>query len=161
MNVLVSIDNVQSEQIALHKALRLITHQGTVFTLLVVEEPIAPAMVSDIPGAFGSEAIVDMQYQVEIAHMEDARASSALDQAVNVCQQSGVQTVTRLEFGDPKHTICQVAKEINCDLIVVGSHGYGVVERVLLGSVSDYVVHHARCPVLVVRDDNSSEKNPS
>jgi nucleotide-binding universal stress UspA family protein len=156
MNVLVAIDNVQSEQIALHKALRLITHQGTTLTLLSVEEPMAPTMVSDLPGVFGTEPLMEMQSQAEVIRMEDARTSAALDQAIKVCQQVGVQATSRMEWGDPKHTICQIAKEINCDLIVVGSHGYGVIERVLLGSVSDYVVHHAHCPVLVIRDDNLS-----
>ncbi|NMF85458.1 universal stress protein [Nodosilinea sp. P-1105] len=55
MNILVAIDNSQSEPYALHKALQLMTHQGTVFTLLAVEEPISAAMGSDLPGVFGRE----------------------------------------------------------------------------------------------------------
>jgi nucleotide-binding universal stress UspA family protein len=40
---------------------------------------------------------------------------------------------------------------LNVDVIVVGSHGRGALERLLLGSVSDQVVRHAPCPVLVIR----------
>ena len=39
------------------------------------------------------------------------------------------------------------------DLLVVGSHGHGAMERLLLGSVSTFVVHHAPCPVTVIRAD--------
>jgi len=50
-----------------------------------------------------------------------------------------------------KSAIVEEAKKCHADLIVVGSHGYGFWERTLLGSVSDAVIHHAPCSVLVVR----------
>lgn len=56
----------------------------------------------------------------------------------------------RVEHGRPGPVICQIAGDEVFDLIVIGSHGAGVIERVLLGSVSHHVVDHARCPVLVV-----------
>jgi nucleotide-binding universal stress UspA family protein len=54
-------------------------------------------------------------------------------------------------FGSPESRIVETAEEMQPDLIVVGSHGYNRWERLLLGSVSDSVVHHAPCSVLVVR----------
>lgn len=54
-------------------------------------------------------------------------------------------------FGSPESRIVEAAEEMQPDLIVVGSHGYNRWERLLLGSVSDSVVHHAPCSVLVVR----------
>jgi nucleotide-binding universal stress UspA family protein len=59
-----------------------------------------------------------------------------------------------LEFihvGKSGTEIVKAAKEWPADLIVVGSHGRGRVERLLLGSVAEVVVRHAACPVLVVR----------
>lgn len=47
--------------------------------------------------------------------------------------------------------ICELAKVDHYDLIVMGSKGHGIVSSVLLGSVSAKVLHHAHCPVLVVR----------
>jgi nucleotide-binding universal stress UspA family protein len=57
---------------------------------------------------------------------------------------------TEVLRGAPDQQIIEMAKEWNADLIVVGSHGRGFWGR-LLGSVSDGVVHHAPCSVLVVR----------
>jgi nucleotide-binding universal stress UspA family protein len=54
-------------------------------------------------------------------------------------------------FGSPESRIVEAAEQMNADLIIVGSHGYNRWERLLLGSVSDSVVHHAPCSVLVVR----------
>ncbi|MGE5112215.1 MAG: universal stress protein [Acidobacteriaceae bacterium] len=47
----------------------------------------------------------------------------------------------------------KAANEWPADLIVIGSHGRGGVERLLLGSVAESVTRHAACPVLVVRGD--------
>lgn len=52
--------------------------------------------------------------------------------------------------GDPGQSVVNVAEEQNCDLIVMGSRQMGAVRRFLLGSVSNYVVHHSECPVLIV-----------
>lgn len=54
-------------------------------------------------------------------------------------------------LGKPPEVICREAREGNYDVIVLGSEGHGVVSSVLLGSVSAKVLHHAHCPVLVIR----------
>ncbi|HMU34544.1 MAG TPA: universal stress protein [Pyrinomonadaceae bacterium] len=56
-------------------------------------------------------------------------------------------------FGSPDSRIVETAEEMKADMIVLGSHGYNRWERLLLGSVSDSVVHHAHCSVLIVRDE--------
>jgi nucleotide-binding universal stress UspA family protein len=56
-----------------------------------------------------------------------------------------------LEFGKPIAKIVDGAKSWPADLIVLGSHGRRGVEKLLLGSVAEGVLHHAPCPVLVVR----------
>lgn len=58
---------------------------------------------------------------------------------------------TEILIGSPGNKIVESANRMKADLIVVGSHGYNRPERMLLGSVSDSVVHHAPCSVLVVR----------
>lgn len=58
----------------------------------------------------------------------------------------------RTEKGNkPGDVICRVAEEERAELVVMGTRGLGRLHRTLVGSVSDYVVHHAPCPVLVYR----------
>ena len=47
-------------------------------------------------------------------------------------------------------TICKIAKEHSASLIVIGQRGLGTIRRTLFGSVSDYVIHHASIPTVVV-----------
>lgn len=58
---------------------------------------------------------------------------------------------TEVLLGSPDSKIVESAEEIGADIIVVGSHGYNRWERLLLGSISDSVVRHSHCSVLVVR----------
>jgi len=51
--------------------------------------------------------------------------------------------------GSAGHSIVERAEKEQADLIVTGSRGLGVIRRTILGSVSDYVLHHAKIPVLV------------
>lgn len=62
---------------------------------------------------------------------------------------------TETLFGTPESRIVETAEEMKCDLIVLGSRGHNAWERLLLGSVSDSVVHHAHCSVLIVRLDET------
>ncbi len=72
-------------------------------------------------------------------------------------QSDGVTIEGDVLFGSPDSRIVETAEEMHADLIVIGSHGYKRWERLLLGSVSHSVVHHAHCSVLVVRTDAADE----
>jgi universal stress protein A len=62
-----------------------------------------------------------------------------------------------LHAGSPGDVICWLAQDRHCDLIVMGSHGKGGLMTLLFGSVAEYVLRHARCPVLVVRHRRENE----
>ena len=62
---------------------------------------------------------------------------------------SGLTVLTRI--GDPGTEISEYASSINADLIVIPSHGYHGIKRALLGSVTERVIRHAHCAVLVLR----------
>src|SRR5699024_12786 len=63
---------------------------------------------------------------------------------------------TILEMGSPKYVIAEdIPKRENIDLIVMGAKGMGAVERFFMGSVSENVIRHAACDVLVVRPKES------
>ena len=68
-----------------------------------------------------------------------------------ILQERGIRYYPREETGHPVDTIVSVAESIKADLIVLGSRGRSTFKSLLLGSVSDGVLHHAHCPVLIVR----------
>lgn len=66
---------------------------------------------------------------------------------------AGFDVTTRVEQGVPHVKILEVADEENVSAIILGSHGRSNLSSVLLGSVSDYVIRHAKKPVIVVKRD--------
>ncbi|HTY92163.1 MAG TPA: universal stress protein [Methanocella sp.] len=68
-----------------------------------------------------------------------------------LCDEKGVECQEMIVEGDPRATIVDVARKVNADCIVIGSIGMSALERVLIGSVSDSVLRHAPCPVLMIR----------
>ncbi|XP_044489677.1 universal stress protein YxiE [Mangifera indica] len=78
-------------------------------------------------------------------------AVALLSRAKEICAQHGIEAETMTEAGNPKEVICAAAEKLNVQLLIVGSHSRGVIKRAFLGSVSNYCVHNAKCPVLVVR----------
>lgn len=62
-----------------------------------------------------------------------------------------------MHAGPPGPVICWLAQEHECDLIVMGTHGRTGLKHLLLGSTAEYVLQHARCPVLTVRDRPANE----
>lgn len=157
LNILVAIDGSEASRDALHQATQLLHLRENVTSnrilLLSVQQPIPPLAASG-PGVLADE-IDAIAQETDLTQLAEQRTQAALQGAMDFCQQGSLTFTPRFEFGDPKTMICEVAKQEAIDLIIIGSHGYGRVERLLLGSVSDYVVHHAPCPVLVIRQSAS------
>ena len=74
------------------------------------------------------------------------------EQVRHIKEAGGTVTEAHLRLGRPDDQIVHVGEELGAGLIVIGSRGHGGVRRALMGSVSDSVVRHAHCPVLVVRE---------
>lgn len=91
--------------------------------------------------------------EIEEAARKEAKKSikETISQISALEGADGTQITSNTVVGSPESQIVEEAEAFGADLIVVGSHGYNRWERLLLGSVSDSVIHHAPCSVLVVR----------
>lgn len=98
----------------------------------------------------GSSRPSEAQPEVSAA---DSRASltSTAQGIVARARAAGVDASFLVWEGEPGDAIVAAADAESADIIVVGSHGRSGVSRVFMGSVSDFVVRHAHCPVMVVR----------
>jgi nucleotide-binding universal stress UspA family protein len=84
----------------------------------------------------------------------EERASATLEELVGGIESSGGKVAgSHLGVGRPDAELVEEAEEIGAGLIVMGSRGYGPIRQALVGSVSDSVVRHAHCPVLLVRGE--------
>ena len=88
---------------------------------------------------------------VTSAPPEDLEAWEVFSEPKRILKEAGVEAKLLLREGDPADEIVRVAKDEGYDLIVVGHRGLSPVKAFLLGSVSNRVVSHAPCSVLVVR----------
>jgi nucleotide-binding universal stress UspA family protein len=144
VHALVATDGSDQSIRAARRAAELLRSADQV-TLLTV--------VTEVPGddAGGFEGSVYTPEEME--RMWDAELAEAREELERTAAALTTARVEkRIEVGDVARTICRVAEELAVDVIVVGSHGRTGLGRLFLGSVSEHVVRHAPCPVLVVRE---------
>ncbi len=100
-------------------------------------------------------------YYREAALTEKEAAKEIVEEAAELIGKKNktLSISTAVLEGTPKQTILEDAEVFNADLIVVGSHGRGGIERFLLGSVSQSVALHAKCSVEIVRKRNPNKEN--
>jgi len=93
---------------------------------------------------------MDSTWEIMFSMLEK-EGKETLEHANEMAQKSGVTLETHIKQGHAGNEILKTAGEIGADLIVVGSHGKSEVDRLLLGSVSTFVVTNSNVAVLVVR----------
>ena len=147
MKILLATDGAKQSNAAVDMLKRLVINDGDHIYLVSVVDLAVPLAV-DIYGGYLPDTT-----EYENAAKENATKvlSDAADKVKQQLSDKKVEISTDLLFGSPESRIVEMADEIKPDLIVVGTHGYSGWERLLLGSVSDAVVHHAPCSVMVVR----------
>ncbi|KAH0667421.1 universal stress protein A-like protein [Solanum tuberosum] len=79
-------------------------------------------------------------------------SSRIAEKAKKICSAKSVNdVVVEIVEGDARSVLCDAVEKHHASMLVVGSHGYGVLKRTVLGSVSDYCAHHAHCSVMIVK----------
>ncbi len=140
-HILLAVDGSAASRRAAQHVRSLLADPECQVTLLVAIEPPSVLPIAPFDG-FLTTAQSPSPEEVATAQEMIASIRSEFGEA---------RVHTRVAFGPAADTICKVADELPADLIVVGARGMNPAERLLLGSVSDRVVHHANQPVTVVR----------
>jgi len=92
---------------------------------------------------------VDNTFEME--RILQKEGEEVLESAKKYCAEKGVAIITHMKYGDPGIEIISLAEQEKCDVIVVASHDKSDLDRLLLGSVSSFVVTHNKVMTLVVR----------
>ncbi|KAI8561811.1 hypothetical protein RHMOL_Rhmol04G0370500 [Rhododendron molle] len=75
----------------------------------------------------------------------------SLDIVNAAARQKEIVVVLKIYWGDAREKICEAVDNIPLSCLVIGNRGFGKIKRVIMGSVSNYVVNNALCPVTVVK----------
>ena len=89
--------------------------------------------------------------QAELVVQQNDRLHAVLQPYLEAAQQVGLTVDAEVKIGDVGEVVCQIAEDWSADLIVIGRRGRSGLSEALLGSVSNHVLHHAPCSVLVVQ----------
>ena len=138
-NILVALDGSEAGRRALEWALDM-AKAGNVklHAAYVVETGLFASLPAD--------NTVELMYSVLRKEGE-----SVLEKAKTEAAAKGVTLTTHLKFGHAGSEVITLAEKIKADLIVVGSHGKSQTDRLLIGSVSTFVVTHSKVSTMVVR----------
>lgn len=139
--VLVPTDFSDSARLALRYGISFAGEYGAQLTLLHVIETVAVGYASDL-------------FPVPMAHVFQelsGYARTELQKLVEEAKKKGLPAREVVAQGRPSSEILRFAKEAEIDLIVLGTHGKGVLDQALFGSTTERVVRNAPCPVLTVR----------
>jgi nucleotide-binding universal stress UspA family protein len=135
--------------------LSLLREHDKVF-LVAAADLVDPSLAEDATG----HAAASMTYEEVDAQHREARtdAEKALDATSAALRDAGTLpdgAESLVLEGDAGPALCEFAREVGASVVIVGSRGRGGLKRAFLGSVSDYVVRHAPCPVIVARHPDS------
>ena len=159
MRILVAIDGSEHSEAAVDEIAHRHSPPGSEVRVISVVDPPMPLSAESLATSAG--------YHGELEKIEREGARRAIEKAAaRLCEslnEGSMKITTKVISGSPKEAILEEAEAFGADLIVVGSHGHGALERFLLGSVSQAVALHAKCSVEIVRarSQERSDENTS
>ena len=146
--ILLATDGSEEAQLALSTAVDITTSTNSELHVVTVGPWNAD------PGYAVHEASFQWQTYEEVSEAIGKEVREILDKQVRKIEEAeGSVQEAYLRRGRKDQEIVHLSEEIGAGLIVMGSRGRGGVRRALMGSVSDSVIRHAHCPVLVVRQE--------
>ncbi|MCU0537663.1 MAG: universal stress protein [Hydrococcus sp. Prado102] len=154
--ILVAVDYLTSTSELFEAALQLAKDCNSHLVLFhCLQEPIsgmpeflAHAGMGAYSGVYSQE-IIELEEQVVREATEELQ--TWLGTLVEKAKEAGIEATSDYLTGEPGRQICAFAKEWGADLILVGRRGRRGLSELLLGSVSNYVIHQAHCAVLVIQ----------
>jgi nucleotide-binding universal stress UspA family protein len=151
--ILVPLDGSEHSDRALETALQIATKfDGKVTLLHVYSVTVTPVVIPE-PTTLNPTG-VPIATSAEVSKMVDAARDAGkkiLADAEQKVREKNVEVETLLREGNSSQEIVKTAKEGQFDLIVIGARGVHRIRDLLMGSVTEGVVKHASCPVLVVK----------
>jgi nucleotide-binding universal stress UspA family protein len=147
--ILVAIDDTESSRSIFDEALVLAKANRSALMLIHVLTIVDNFYPGDTFIGIPASAMQAYAKRLEI------RERDGIEQLRSLASEAiaaGIHTEFTQNIGDPGKLICEIAKSWNADSIVIGRRGLSGLNELLMGSTSNYVLHHAPCNVLIIQD---------
>jgi nucleotide-binding universal stress UspA family protein len=154
--ILLATDGSSEAELAARTAVDLAQMSDSeLHVVYVADEPpiVLPYLEANELGGVGMpDPILEEDLEEDLGRRSEQRGRELLDAEVErVRSAGGTVAQAHLMMGEAARDIVRLAEELGAGMIVMGSRGRGGLSRALIGSVSDSVVRHAHCPVVVMR----------
>ena len=142
-HILFPTDHSETAKVALQYVKDLATRFEAEVTLLHAYEGLSTSVADIYDISYSS-------YMQELEQSMEEKVNQHLGDVKAELEAQGISVKAIILRGEPGPVIVNLAAEQHADMIVLGSRGLKAIRSFLMGSVSNYVVHHAHCPVMVI-----------
>ncbi|BCS96458.1 hypothetical protein DSLASN_20900 [Desulfoluna limicola] len=155
--IVVAVDANDASSTLMEKSIELAATEGAE---LAVFHCLRQSTVAELEDRIGTFAEMDQssfhRKRLDRNHAEVVHAEAWLQGLCILAKGKGIKTRTHVAIGKPGEDIVEFAGDLGADLIILGRTNRGTIADLLLGSASNYVVHHAQCSILLVHTHPSS-----
>lgn len=153
IRILIATDGSDNAQACIDAVAARSWPEGARVKILGVMQSLVPTLPAMVPALEGQTFATEPAYQVikESDEREMVKLRWTTETSAERLQRTGLLVDSLILDGDPRREINAEADRWHADCVFVGARGLGALDRLLLGSVSSDVVHHAHCSVEVVR----------
>ena len=142
LKALVPIDGSDNALCAIRHVIKLVHDR----------EPLEIHLLNVQPRLHGDVTSFVSKEDVQGFHLD--KAHTAMQRACELLNEAGVHYTKHVYVGHAAQVIAEVAKELRCDKVIMGTHGYGTVKQLLMGSISHEAIHQMDpgIPITLVKE---------
>lgn len=157
--ILVALDQSDLSKQVFEAALTLAKQLNAHLMLVHVLSPVETNFTSPIFSMPGTYPLLreDVDFYLQQWRTKETEGLDFLRLKTEIATNAGIPTEFTQMLGDPGHAICTIARTWNANLILIGRRGYTGIGELLMGSSSNYVLHHAPCSVLTIQGSLDQE----